>query len=289
MKTLKKFFKTVYDIVERIAKRISDDRVTVYAAQATFFIVISAIPFIMLLLSLLRYIVPLTGIDFSDSAESIFPAGIIEFARAQLDELNSRSGIPVLSFSAVTLLWASARGLRSISEGIRNVYGGVWRQKYGLIAHYVASLVYTLIFILLIILTLLVLVFGEKILGFITAWRPEINYFADLFIALRGGVFLVLMTVIFLLAYIGMSRAGMRIKDHFPGAVFSAVGWMGFSWGYSIYIDNFAHYSYIYGSLTAIILMMLWMYMCMVILLLGAELNMWIAGIKKHPPERSAM
>ena len=77
--------------------------------------------------------------------------------------------------------------------------------------------------------------------------------------------------------YSSTARRSSRIKSgflpHFPGAVFASVGWTMFSYGYSLYITNFPSASYIYGSLAAVCLIMLWLYFCMIILLLGAEVN----------------
>ena len=61
-----------------------------------------------------------------------------------------------------------------------------------------------------------------------------------------------------------------------PGALFTGAGWILFSYIFSVYINNFSNYSRIYGSLTAIVLLMLWLYSCMTILLYGAEVNMEI-------------
>ena len=68
-------------------------------------------------------------------------------------------------------------------------------------------------------------------------------------------------------------RIRSGIKSHMPGAVFATVGWMLFSYGYALYIQYFPSASAIYGSLTAVCLIMLWMYVCVIILLLGAEVN----------------
>ena len=58
-----------------------------------------------------------------------------------------------------------------------------------------------------------------------------------------------------------------------PGALISTVGWIGCSYGFSIYFNDFGNYSYMYGSLAAIALSFLWLYICMCILFMGAELN----------------
>ena len=67
-----------------------------------------------------------------------------------------------------------------------------------------------------------------------------------------------------------------------PGAMFSALGWLVFSYVFSLYIDNFANMTYMYGSLTAFIILMLWVYFCIYIFFIGAEIN------KKIYPETEA-
>ena len=90
-------------------------------------------------------------------------------------------------------------------------------------------------------------------------------------------------------------KSGAELKDierkfyhHLPGAVFAAAGWMLFSYFYSLYTTYFTGVSYIYGSLTAVVLLLLWMYVCMIILLIGAELNKLIAGSDRKEKIRKA-
>ena len=72
--------------------------------------------------------------------------------------------------------------------------------------------------------------------------------------------------------------AGRKVKffSQLTGAFFSAVGWFLYSRFFEFYIENFANYSYIYGSLTALIIVMLWLYSCMEILLVGAGINVFL-------------
>ena len=58
-----------------------------------------------------------------------------------------------------------------------------------------------------------------------------------------------------------------------PGAIFAAVCWLLFSFGFSLYFSNFSNFSYMYGSLAAIVLLMFWLYFCICILFIGAEIN----------------
>ena len=63
-----------------------------------------------------------------------------------------------------------------------------------------------------------------------------------------------------------------------PGAVFAAIGWMVVSWVFSVYVDVFEGFSTMYGSLTTIVLIMLWMYFCMYCILIGGEFNVLMEG-----------
>ena len=69
-----------------------------------------------------------------------------------------------------------------------------------------------------------------------------------------------------------------KFRYQLPGAMFSAVGWMIISWIFSVYLDVFKGFSSMYGSLTTIVLIMLWMYFCMYCILLGGELNVLLNG-----------
>ena len=73
----------------------------------------------------------------------------------------------------------------------------------------------------------------------------------------------------------------MNFKSHLPGAMVASAGWIVYSFGYSVYIKHFSSYSALYGSLGAVMLFMLWLYMCMNILLCGALLNKISADGKK--------
>ena len=92
---------------------------------------------------------------------------------------------------------------------------------------------------------------------------------------IAGMLFLLPLTLFFALSYKFLANNELPFKKHIPGAFLSAVGWMIFSFFFALYVDNFSNYSYIYGSLTAVVLLMLWLYACMTMFLLGAQANVW--------------
>jgi membrane protein len=84
---------------------------------------------------------------------------------------------------------------------------------------------------------------------------------------------LIILLVFFLIIYVVIPNRKTKVMNELPGAMVCAGGWMGFSYAFSYYIDH-SNYSSMYGSLTTIVLFMLWMYFCMYILFIGAEINL---------------
>ena len=256
-----------------LSRRLDDDGVYVYAAHASFFLVISAFPFIMLLLNLLRYIFPFGEHELYSIACEYLPQKLLPYADILVSELYSNSGIPIISISALVVLWTASQGLRGMIKGLRGIYHS---EKSGYIKNSLVSLLLTVIFIALITVTIALIFFGHTIIV-----RIE-DHFS---IVLRENIFYILIRNMLLPAliiggliaiYSSQSSSRMKASSHFVGAAFTGVAWIVFSRGYAFYIDVFADYSYIYGSLTAIVLFMLWLYACMTILFCGAELNLYL-------------
>jgi membrane protein len=86
--------------------------------------------------------------------------------------------------------------------------------------------------------------------------------------------------------YKSLPSRKIKFIDQIPGAVITSAGWVSFSILFSFFVDNFSNYANIYGSLTAIIVLMLWMYICMYIMFIGAELNCILAS-KIYGTEKS--
>lgn len=256
--------------VKSFFKEIFENEITVYSAQASYYIMISAFPLVMLFISLVGFVVPQYKDILMNAITSFVPSVIQPAIKELATELFQKS-IPIVSLSAVTALWTSSRGIAAVARGVQRVYKTKKKKNFFITTLY--SIIYTVAIILSLFLTLLLQVFGNTFFEFLNAYGT-ISPVHMLFI--KGIFFITLVSVVFALAYFFLSKREIPLRKHFPGAIFSAVGWMGFSNLFSIYIENFANYSYIYGSLTAIVLLMLWLYCCVIILLTGAALNQFI-------------
>lgn len=276
-----KIIRNLYQKIYPFTRQISEDRVSVYAAQAAFFIIISAVPLIMLFLSLIQYIMPLTQSQLSYIATEIFPMIMRSYVIRVIDELYTQTSIPLVSITAVTTLWAASRSIYALTRGLNEVYKTSETRNYFQLRF--GSLFHTLLMILLLVFSLVLLVFGNTIQQLLEEHVPLLADISAYIISIRTLLAIVLMTLSFAVMYKILPDTSSRLRYHLPGAVFASLGWLGFSLIYSIYIDNFASYSYTYGSLTALVFLMLWLYACMNIFLIGAEINVWLLTQKKNP------
>ncbi len=251
-----------------------EDRVTVYAAQASFFIVISTIPFIMLLFSLSSFILPDRVYSFIVSFGQALPGSASEFFMTLVDEMYAKPAINIISLTAAVALWTASRGIGAVRGGIATVYKSDSHKSF--VKRTALSLMYTLVFIVLIIALVGLMLFGEQLNALLIDKIKFLSHLQGVF-KYRTVIFFVFLTFFFTGLYYSVGRGGgtfgKRISEHFPGAVLASAGWVLFSYFYSLYTVYFSRVSYIYGSLTAIVLLMLWLYFCMIILLCGAEVN----------------
>ena len=99
---------------------------------------------------------------------------------------------------------------------------------------------------------------------------------------IRWFILIILMFFIFLMIYRFIPKHKMKLKTQIVGAFFSSLAWYINSWCFSLYIDVFQGFSNTYGSLTSIILIMMWVYVCMYIILLGGEINVLLHNKEKN-------
>lgn len=273
---------------------IFNDNITLYSAQACYYIMISTIPFIILLLSLAKYVVDVESVVAFIQARIAGQLG--DILQNLLNEVVGKAGISLVSLTAVSAIWASSRGVHSVLRGVTEVYGIRFRENF--LFDIGRSLIYTFCFILIIIGSLVALVFGRSIAIALKDTVPLVYIVFDVVDTYSSIALYIVFTLFFALIYNTSSRKGARVSKNeyrvisedvprgflaqIPGAMFSAAGWLLFSYLFSLYIAYFPNISYIYGSIAAVVVLMLWLYACMIILLLGAEVNKFIMIIKRQ-------
>ena len=258
---------------KQIYDKFSSDEMTVYAAQASFFIIIAAFPFIMLMITVVQVVPNLTRAELLDILLSLVPEGYNPVAFLFLYYWPFNSPATMLYVSAVTALWSSSRGMMSIARGLNRIHGESDERWY--IVRRLIWAGYTIVFILVCVVALGLLVFGTSIQNFLVARVPVLAGITQHIISFRTLLALALFMLGFAGIYTYVPARKLSLRSQIPGAVFATAGWILFSLAFSLYFRLFGKYnfSYMYGSLGAVVLLMLWLYGCICVLFFGAEIN----------------
>lgn len=254
--------------VKRVAAYIARQNVPLYAANASFFLILSVFPMLVVLLALLRY----TGIQVESLTEllsGVVPASLMPMVkRLVLSAYVGTSGT-VLSLSAVAALWSASRGMYSFLRGLNSIYQA--REDRGYLRTRLLSMVYTFAFLVVLVLTLVLHVFGADLLHHLSE-LPIPQFLLNL-LDMRMFVLLVLQTVLFATMFMVLPNDRIRFRDGLPGALLATIGWQLFTNLYSVYSQKFTAYANIYGSVYVVALGMLWLYFCICIVFYGSVLN----------------
>lgn len=264
-----KFLRKTVKLITGFLEAMQDDHVGAYAAQTAYFIMLSFFPFIILLVTLIRY-TSITPADVYSAAQMFFPDSMDTFILSLINEVYSKTAVTV-SVSAIVAAWSAGKGFLALMRGMNTIYNVEERRNYVILR--LRSALYTLVFVVAIILSLVVLVFGNSIHQAAVNYMPFVAVVTGVIVQLKGIVGVAFLTLVFMVMYRFVPNRRARILSQAPGALFSAVCWYMFSIFFSIYVQYSPGLANMYGSLTTIVLVMLWLYFCMYIILLGAEIN----------------
>ena len=264
MVMLKRLLFIGYDFGKHMSRR----NISAFAASTAFFLFLSLIPALMLLGATLPY-TPLTEANLMSAAREISPDAMDSLLINIIGDVYDKS-IGIVSVTAIVTLWTAGKGVLALMRGL-NAINDVEENRNYFLLRMVACL-YTVLLLVAVLLSLLIMVFGKSIVGIIVEFIPQTSYLFELMIHFRTLFVWAVLTVVIALMYAYVPGARTGFKLQLPGAVFAAVAWSVMTWAFSIYIDEFNGFG-MYGSLTTIIILMLWMYAAMYIILAGAYMN----------------
>lgn len=272
----------LFRVWEDFNNKKNDNHLDAYAASAAYFLFISLIPGIMLILTIIPY-TPVKEADVLGFVMNILPDSVDGLAMNVMDELYEKSS-SIISITAIATLWAAARGLLAITQGLNIIYQ-VSETRNPILSR-IRSAFYTFLMILAVLACLLMMVFGKSLHGMTERLFPMISRVSGLIVSFRLLLTLSALILIFLFLYRFMPNRKTSLLSQIPGAVFSAIVWSAFSYGFSVYVDYFNAYS-MYGSLTTVIILMFWLYFCMSIMFLGAQINAYFEPAFRYIHEKN--
>lgn len=260
--------------IQEFTGQVSQKHVGAYAAQSAYFFVLSMIPIILLLLTIIQY-TPVTKADVMTAMVNVFPeTNMQNFMVSIVNEVYNQSKT-VIPVTAVVAMWSAGKGVLAVTTGLNCAYE--LRETRNYVFLRIRASIYTVMFIAVIVMALVLSVFGNNISIFVYHKFPFLAETTNLIMRLRTVISFVVMVGMSLLVYHFLPNRKIPFRDLILGSIFTSMGWLVISFVFSMYLTIFKGFSGLYGSMTAIILVMLWLYFCMYVMLLGGLINcVWV-------------
>ena len=257
----------------RFVRTVRELKISLYAANACYFIVLAVFPALLLMLGILQY-TPVDAHKLTGFLTGLLPGAFLEDAQTLILLSYDRISGRAISVTAVTALWSAGKGVYGIMKGLNAIYGV--EEHRGYFVTRCISVVYLFLFLLVLVLTLSLHVFGAGLLQLLNRLPiPFLDLLQEV-IDFRFFLLLIVQTAIFTAMFMVLPNCRNRFRDSVPGALLASSGWLIFSDLYSIYVERFARLTNVFGSVYAVALAMLWLYCCMAIVFCGGALNRWL-------------
>lgn len=246
-----------------------------HAAALAYYLLFALFPLLIFISNLLG-LLDLNVTAIIQSLQQFLPKDIVELVETYLYYISHTSSHSMLWFTLIFSIWFPMRAAKGLMDDVRLAY------HLGKPAHPAAyrirQLIYTVVQLIVIGMTLILSTLGRHVLRYLTNVLPEntlriSEYLLSIWQYIRFIPIGLLMLAALGILYAVSLDNRQSLKSLLPGIIAALVSWLIISIGFSFYVENFAHYSVIYGTLGAVIVLLMWLYMTAVILILGAELN----------------
>lgn len=273
-----RFLKGAYLMV----RRYFDHHVGRDSAALTYYILFALFP-LMIFLSNLVGMMSFDISQFLKGLHTIMPQEALDIIEQYLTYVSRDSSRQLLWFSLVFSIYFPYRAAGALMGSVRRAYGE--KAPTNFLRYQIKLLLYTLSLILMIVLSIGLSVVGGRVLNFCSEHLSGYIALSDGFISLWSGLrFAILGGIVFFptaMMY-GLAQESRKMNRIWPGAVFSLVMWLVLSFLFSYYVEKVARYSVIYGTLGAVIVLLLWLYLASVMLIMGAEFNSVLMVLRKQ-------
>ena len=256
-------------LIRRVVRESLEHDIFGLAAQMAFYFLLAIFPFMLLLFTLIPYFVdPSAAGKLRALVAPVLPPRAWEQVWINIDNLLLEKREGLLSFGAVVTLWSASNGFAAIIQGLNAAYEvpearPFWRQR-------LVAIGMTVGLGILMLISIVLLVFGEALGNLIDRYT---SFPLFIWITIRWSAALLFMVLVLDIIYYAAPNVRHRWRSFSPGALLATPLWVAASVGFTWYVGRFGSYELTYGTLAALISLMLWFYVSSIVLLLGGELN----------------
>lgn len=258
-------------LAKRTLKEFGADDMSSYSAALAYQALFSIFPFILFLMSMLGFLhLPQFFEWLRSQATTVLPETAAEQINPVIDQLQSQDG-GLLSFGILIALWTSSAGMRSLMNAMNKAYDvdeerPTWKV-------FLLSVVYTIGIAIVLLLIAALMIMGPQVMEWLAAQVGLQDIVVTIWTWVRLPVAIFLMMLVVALLYYVAPNVEQSFRFITPGSVVAVIVWIAASLAFGYYVQNFGNYDATYGSVGAVIVLMLFFYISSAVLLLGAEIN----------------
>ena len=254
--------------------RLMEDDIAGLSAQCSYFLFLSLFPFVIFLFSLLSFTnIPQT--QLMNLVFSYFPTDVAIVTRTIIENILSTRNVTLLTVGALMTVWSSSSGINAVRKGLYKAYRKVDSRPIWQVI--IVNLVSTIGLALMLFITIVFLVSGEVIGNQVFMFLNISSTFEIVWNLIRILVPVITMATVFTMLYVLIPYQKVKFIEVFPGVVFTMGAWLAISMLFSYFVNNFTNYANIYGSISGIIILLVWLNLSCLLLLLGGEINAAVA------------
>lgn len=257
-------------ILKILAERYKQHNISAYSAQLAYFFTLSLFPFLIFLFAIIGRL-SLVVEDFEVYLYTFVPQEPAQIITNYIRNLLGVENKGVLSISILFSLWTASRGFHALKQSLNVSYGV--QETRNFVEMRVIGMIYTIMLTLAIVVALALPPMGMRFFEFLGRYVDLTFINIDLIQWSRWVFVIVFLSLIVSSIYYFMPNVKMRYREVLPGTAFAIASWMLISIGFSYFINNFGRFSIVYGSLAAMIIFMIWLYLTGTILMAGGEIN----------------
>lgn len=274
MKIIRNIIKKISTIKINFEKKygkVDLSNITSRAAEVAFFMLLSLFPFLLFTISAIVFIPDIYLNKYINILSIVIPSSAFVVFEGLIRSIIGNRSIKLVITSFFLAIWSMSKAVKSLIRGVNRSYGVNETRSFFRVLF--MSIIFIIMLLFMIIVSIFLLICGESIGRFVFDFIKLDKYFIYIWNICRYIVGICVIVIILVTLYTVMPNTNMKAKDSIYGAVVSTLLWILVSYVYSFYVNNFATYDVIYGSLGGVIVLMTWIYLSSWTILIGSEVN----------------
>lgn len=257
------------------------------SAALTYYLIFAAFPLLVFFSTLLGAM-ELDPESVLHLFDQLLPAEVEEIVRGYLIYVRENQSTRLLWFSLVFSIWFPRRATSCLLRSLQRAFGAAGGEK-NIILEQLRILLFTVWMLATVAASTVLVTVGRRALVWLAKFIELPLWLAEVWNGLRFVLLALLLLASLAILYMLAQGRRRPLRDVAPGVVSSLAAWLILSAAFSYYVENFATYSQLYGSIATAVVTLLWLYMSAVVVIMGAELNAVILERrrKKETEERT--